>query len=143
MPEEIAYLDRSGLGLNEPFAYSCGRVCTGDAYLRISEMLLAAGIVPSVKGFHFLREAVKDGMENPLLLENMSRQMYLHLGLKFNTAAAAVEKAIRTAIETAWERGKLENINAFFYVKVFSASEKPTNREFVTLLADKFLLEYR
>ena len=63
------------------------------------------------------------------------------IGAKYNTTASKVERAIRHAIEVAWNRGRIENINNILGVRAYIGAEKPTNGEFIALVADKMLLE--
>ena len=96
---------------------------------RISNIFVSVGIPAHIRGYQFLREGIKLAVENPPIAE------------RFDTTPSKVERAIRHAIEVAWNRGKIENINSVFGVKVYNSSEKPTNGEFIALLADKMLLE--
>ena len=65
----------------------------------------------------------------------------LNIALKFDTSASKVERAIRHAIEVAWNRGKIENINDVFGLRVYDSNEKPTHGEFIALVADKMIIE--
>ena len=80
-------------------------------------------------------------VENPPIINSITKNLYPSIAEKYDTTASKVERAIRHAIEVAWNRGKIDNINSLFGVKVYSSGEKPTNGEFIALLADKMLLE--
>ena len=80
-------------------------------------------------------------VEDPDIINNITKKLYPSIGEKYQTTASKVERAIRHAIEVAWNRGKIENINSLFGVKVYSHNEKPTNGEFIALVADKMILE--
>ena len=80
-------------------------------------------------------------IDNPEVINSITKQLYPTIASKFETTASKVERAIRHAIEVAWNRGKIENINNVFGVKVYSSQEKPTNGEFIALVADKMILE--
>ena len=71
----------------------------------------------------------------------MTKELYPQIAEKFNTTASKVERAIRHGIEVAWNRQRIEAINAVFGVRVYIGSEKPTNSEFIALVADKLILE--
>jgi len=88
-----------------------------------------------------LREAIKLSMENPEIINSITKKLYPSIAEKFDTSASKVERAIRHAIEVAWNRGKIENINSVFGLTVYSNNEKPTNGEFIALVADKMLLD--
>jgi len=108
---------------------------------RLSTIFVSIGIPPHIKGYQFLRDGVKCVVNDPPIINSITRGLYPHIAEKYQTTPSKVERAIRHAIEVAWSRGKIDNINNLFGVKVYSANEKPTNGEFIALLADKMLLE--
>lgn len=77
----------------------------------------------------------------PDIINSITKKLYPSIAENFNTSASKVERAIRHAIEVAWNRGKIENINTIFGIKVYSSHDKPTNGEFIALLADKMIME--
>lgn len=108
---------------------------------KITNIFLTVGIPAHIKGYQFLREAIKMAIERPEIINSITKKLYPSIAEKFSTTASKVERAIRHAIEVAWNRGKIENINSIFGIKVYSQNEKPTNGEFIALVADKMLLE--
>ena len=108
---------------------------------KISNIFITVGIPAHIKGYQFLREAIKLAMENPDIINSITKKLYPSIADKFETSASKVERAIRHAIEVAWNRGKIENINSIFGLTVYSNNEKPTNGEFIALVADKMLLD--
>ncbi len=108
---------------------------------RITNIFITVGIPAHIKGYQFLREAIKMAVDNPEVINSITKQLYPSVAKRFSTSASKVERAIRHAIEVAWNRGKIENINSLFGVKVYNHNEKPTNGEFIALVADKMLLE--
>jgi len=108
---------------------------------KITNIFITVGIPAHIKGYHFLREAIKMAIENPEVINSITKQLYPSIAQRFSTSASKVERAIRHAIEVAWNRGKIENINSVFGIKVYSNNEKPTNGEFIALVADKMLIE--
>jgi len=88
-----------------------------------------------------LREAIKMAIRKPDIINSITKELYPSIADHFDTSASKVERAIRHAIEVAWNRGKIENINNVFGIRVYSNNEKPTNGEFIALVADKMLLE--
>ncbi len=108
---------------------------------RISEIFMTVGIPAHIKGYQFLREAIKMAIDSPEIINSITKKLYPEVATRFSTSASKVERAIRHAIEVAWNKGKIENINSLFGVKVYSSNEKPTNGEFIALVADKMLLE--
>lgn len=108
---------------------------------KISNIFITVGIPAHIKGYHFLREAIKMAIDTPDIINSITKKLYPAIAEKFETSASKVERAIRHAIEVAWNRGKIENINSIFGLKVYTSNEKPTNGEFIALVADKMLLE--
>lgn len=108
---------------------------------KITNIFITVGIPAHIKGYHFLREAIKMAIETPDIVNAITKKLYPSIAERFDTSASKVERAIRHAIEVAWNRGKIENINNIFGVKVYTNNEKPTNGEFIALLADKMLIE--
>lgn len=108
---------------------------------KISTVFITIGIPAHIKGYHFLREAIKMVIDNPDVINRITKELYPGIAKKYNTSASKVERAIRHAIEVAWTRGKIENINQIFGYNVYSRNDKPTNGEFIALIADKLLLE--
>ena len=80
-------------------------------------------------------------VEDPGIINSITKRLYPQIGERYQTSASKVERAIRHAIEVAWNRGKIENINNVFGIKIYAPNEKPTNGEFIALVADKLLLE--
>ncbi len=108
---------------------------------KITNIFITVGIPAHIKGYQFLREAIKMAIDNPEIINSITKRLYPEVAEKFDTSPSKVERAIRHAIEVAWNRGKIENINSLFGVRVYNHNEKPTNGEFIALVADKMLLE--
>lgn len=108
---------------------------------KISNIFISIGIPPHIKGYQYLREGIKMAIENPSIINSVTKELYPEIGKKFSTTASKVERAIRHAIEVAWNRGRVDAINAIFGVRVYIGSERPTNSEFIALVADKLILE--
>lgn len=108
---------------------------------KISEIFISIGIPPHIKGYSYLRESIKLTVENPYIINSVTKELYPTVAKKFVTSASKVERAIRHAIEVAWNRGRIEAINAIFGARVYLGTEKPTNSEFIALVADKLILE--
>ena len=108
---------------------------------KITNIFITVGIPAHIKGYQFLREAIKMAIRKPDIINSITKELYPSIADHFDTSASKVERAIRHAIEVAWNRGKIENINNVFGIRVYSNNEKPTNGEFIALVADKMLLE--
>ena len=108
---------------------------------KISGIFISIGIPPHIKGYGYLREGIKMAVEDPHVINNVTKGLYPVIGEKFQTTASKVERAIRHAIEVAWNRGRIDAVNAIFGARVYIGTEKPTNSEFIALVADKLILE--
>ena len=108
---------------------------------QISSIFLIVGIPAHIKGFHYLREAIRLVVEEPDMINRITKELYPRIAQHFDTSASKVERAIRHAIEVAWSRGKIENINQVFGYNIYSENDKPTNGDFIALIADKIILE--
>lgn len=108
---------------------------------KITDIFLLIGIPAHIKGYHFLREAIKMAVRNGDVMNRITKELYPGIARKFKTTASKVERAIRHAIDVAWNRGKVENINQLFGYMVYSENDKPTNGEFIALIADKLNMD--
>lgn len=108
---------------------------------KISNIFITVGIPAHIKGYQFLREAIKMAIDQPEIINSITKKLYPAIAEKFDTSSSKVERAIRHAIEVAWNRGKIENINSIFGLKVYTSNDKPTNGEFIALVADKMIIE--
>ena len=108
---------------------------------KLANIFISVGIPAHIKGYQFLREAIKMAIDSPEIINSITKKLYPSIADKFATSPSKVERAIRHAIEVAWNRGKIENINNIFGIKIYTANDKPTNGEFIALLADKMIME--
>ena len=108
---------------------------------KISNIFITIGIPPHIKGFSYLREGIKYAVEDPSIINKVTKELYPKIAKKFVTTASKVERAIRHAIEVAWNRGRTDAISSIFGARVYIGSERPTNSEFIALVADKLILE--
>lgn len=108
---------------------------------KISRIFIGIGIPPHIKGYGYLREGIKLAVSSPEMINSVTKKLYPSIGEKYQTSASKVERAIRHAIEVAWNRGRVESFNALFGVRAYGEHEKPTNSEFIALIADRLLLD--
>lgn len=100
-------------------------------------ILLAIGIPANIKGYPYLCEAVNLATQSRDIVNKITKELYPEIAKRFNTSSSKVERAIRHAIDVAWNRGKIKNMNEIFGIEIYSPNEKPTNGEFVALMADR------
>ncbi len=108
---------------------------------RIANLFLTVGIPAHIKGYQFLREAVRMVIENPDMINRITKELYPGIAHRFGTTSSKVERAIRHAIEVAWNRGRIEALDEAFGRNVCSLEDKPTNGEFIALVADRLCVE--
>ena len=112
-----------------------------STYDKIAEMLKKLGIAPDKNGFHYLRKAIYECYLNPKLLTSITKQIYPLVSQSFEKKESCIERSIRSAIETGWDRGNYEYSNELFSNCVDYYKTKPTNGEFIAILVDKLMLE--
>ena len=108
---------------------------------KITAVFLSVGIPAHIKGYHYLREAIRMVFYKPELISHITKELYPGIAKRFNTSPSKVERAIRHAIEVSWTRSKIENVNKLFGYNIYGKNEKPTNGEFIALVADKLIIE--
>ena len=109
----------------------------------ITNIIHEIGVPAHIKGYHYLRDAIIMVVEDIDLLSAVTKELYPAIAKANNTTPSRVERAIRHAIEVAWNRGRLETINALFGYTVQNDKGKPTNSEFIAIIADKLRIERR
>ncbi|EOE7215456.1 TPA: sporulation transcription factor Spo0A [Clostridioides difficile] len=114
----------------------------GNIETEITNIMHEIGVPAHIKGYLYLREAIKMVIDNVELLGAVTKELYPSIAKKFNTTPSRVERAIRHAIEVAWSRGKVDTINQLFGYTVHNTKGKPTNSEFIAMIADKLRLEH-
>ena len=110
---------------------------------RIMEIFLSIGISAHLQGYNYLKEAIKLVMSEPECINSVTKEMYPRIAKKCATTACRVERGIRHALETSFAKGKMIKLNRIFGLDILSDGEKPTNSEFVALLADIINLELK
>lgn len=114
-----------------------------DLEAEVTEMIHEVGVPAHIKGYQYLREAIMLSVQNREMLEYITKGLYPAIAEKYGTTPSRVERAIRHAIEVAWNRGRADTLEAVFGYTVSDGKGKPTNSEFIALIADKIRLMYR
>lgn len=109
----------------------------------ITKMLHELGIPAHIKGYQYLRDAISMVVRDREMMEEVTKILYPEIAKKNYTSSSRVERAIRHAIEVAWGRGSLEVIDELFGYTISTGKGKPTNSEFIALIADKICLDYK
>lgn len=109
----------------------------------VTDMIHEIGVPAHIKGYQYLREAIMMSVQDVEMLGSITKVLYPTIAGKFQTTPSRVERAIRHAIEVAWSRGKMETLDGLFGYTINTGKGKPTNSEFIALIADKIRLQYR
>ena len=109
----------------------------------VTQMLHEIGIPAHIKGYQYLRDAIIISVGDQEMLTSVTKILYPTIAKKHDTTPSRVERAIRHAIEVAWNRGEMDTINDLFGYTVSTGKGKPTNSEFIALIADKIRLDYK
>ena len=114
-----------------------------DMEIVVTDMIHQLGVPAHIKGYHYLRTAILYSIEDKTLLESVTKLLYPTVASIYDTTSSRVERAIRHAIEIAWDRGNVDTLNSFFGYTVDTSKGKPTNSEFIALITDKLRLRYK
>lgn len=114
-----------------------------DLELRVTEVIHQVGVPAHIKGYQYLREAIMMAIRDMESVGAITKIMYPGIAKKFHTTASRVERAIRHAIEVAWDRGDIETLQSYFGYTVSGVKGKPTNSEFISMIADRLRLQMR
>lgn len=109
----------------------------------VTEIIHQIGIPAHIKGYHYLRTAIILSVDDPEMINCITKLLYPTVARMYDTTPSRVERAIRHAIEIAWDRGDVDTLNGYFGYTIHTSRGKPTNSEFVALIADKLRLKYR
>ncbi|RYG74644.1 sporulation transcription factor Spo0A [Lentibacillus lipolyticus] len=114
-----------------------------DLEASITNIIHEIGVPAHIKGYMYLREAITMVYNDIELLGSITKVLYPDIAKKYNTTSSRVERAIRHAIEVAWSRGNIDSISALFGYTVNISKAKPTNSEFIAMVADRLRLEHK
>ncbi|MBS5652387.1 sporulation transcription factor Spo0A [uncultured Eubacterium sp.] len=109
----------------------------------VTAIIHDVGVPAHIKGYQYLREAIIMSVNDTEMLNSITKILYPTIAKKYQTTSSRVERAIRHAIEVAWNRGRMDTIDELFGYTINAEKGKPTNSEFIALIADKIRLEYK
>ena len=124
-------------------AESAARGLSYDLEKDVTDMIHEIGVPAHIKGYQYLREAIMMSVNEPDMLGSITKVLYPTIAKKYQTTPSRVERAIRHAIEVAWNRGRMETLDNLFGYTINTGKGKPTNSEFIALIADKIRLQYK
>jgi len=114
-----------------------------DLEAQVTAIIHDVGVPAHIKGYQYLREAILIAVNDMDVINAVTKVLYPEVAKRFGTTASRVERAIRHAIEVAWDRGDLETLQKYFGYTVSNAKGKPTNSEFIAMIADRLQLQMR
>ncbi|MEI3348988.1 sporulation transcription factor Spo0A [Dysosmobacter sp.] len=109
----------------------------------VTSVIHEIGVPAHIKGYQYLREAIMIAVDDMDVINAVTKVLYPEVAKRFSTTPSRVERAIRHAIEVAWDRGDLETLQKYFGYTVSNSKGKPTNSEFIAMIADRLVLEMR
>ncbi|MDR3645400.1 MAG: sporulation transcription factor Spo0A [Clostridia bacterium] len=114
-----------------------------DVELIVTKIFHQIGVPAHIKGYHYLREAIMLAIKDMDIINSVTKQLYPAVAKKYDTTSSRVERAIRHAIEVAWDRGDVDILNSYFGYTIHNSRGKPTNSEFIAMIADKMRLQLK
>ena len=114
-----------------------------DLETEVTEIIREIGIPAHIKGYQYIREGILMSVDDINMLNYITKLLYPTIAKKYKTTSSSVERAIRHAIEVAWSRGKIEVLEEMFGYTISAGKGKPTNSEFIALIADKVRLQHK
>ena len=116
-------------------------ISKNDLRIQVTEILHQIGVPAHIKGYHYLRDSILMAISEPEIINAVTKQLYPSVAKQYETTSSRVERAIRHAIEVAWDRGDVDVLNSYFGYTIHNTRGKPTNSEFIAMISDKLCLE--
>lgn len=114
-----------------------------DIEIKVTEILHEIGVPAHIKGYNYLRDSIIMSIEKPDIINAVTKQLYPSVAKKYETTSSRVERAIRHAIEVAWDRGDVDVLNSYFGYTIHTSRGKPTNSEFIAMISDRLRLQLK
>ena len=114
-----------------------------DMESQITKIIHQIGVPAHIKGYQYLRTAIMLTVKDSDIINSVTKILYPSVAKKYQTTTSRVERAIRHAIEVAWDRGDVDTLNSYFGYTIQNNRGKPTNSEFIAMIADNLRLQYK
>ncbi len=111
--------------------------------MQVTEIIHQIGVPAHIKGYQYLRDAILMAIEDEDIINAVTKRLYPSVAKKHDTTSSRVERAIRHAIEVAWDRGDVDVLNSYFGYTIHTGRGKPTNSEFIAMISDRFRLQLK
>ncbi len=116
---------------------------TPDIESQVTQIIHQIGVPAHIKGYQYLRTAILLTVQDSDIINSVTKVLYPSVAKKYSTTTSRVERAIRHAIEVAWDRGDVDTLNSYFGYTIQQGRGKPTNSEFIAMIADNLRLKYK
>ena len=130
-------------GMNNQAAAPSVPKSAPDLEVMVTEIILQIGVPAHIKGYQYLRQSIILAVNDPDIINSITKQLYPTVAKQNGTTSSRVERAIRHAIEVAWDRGDVDVLNSYFGYTIHNLRGKPTNSEFIAMIADKLRLRLK
>lgn len=114
-----------------------------DIEAQVTKIIHQIGVPAHIKGYQYLRSAILMAVQDNEVINSVTKVLYPTVAKKYSTTTSRVERAIRHAIEVAWDRGDIDTLNSYFGYTIQNSRGKPTNSEFIAMIADNLRLKYK
>ena len=114
-----------------------------DMEAQVTKIIHQIGVPAHIKGYQYLRTAILMAIDDTEVINSVTKVLYPSVAKKFGTTTSRVERAIRHAIEVAWDRGDVDTLNSYFGYTIQNSRGKPTNSEFIAMIADNLRLKHK
>lgn len=143
LAERMAELYGAGIHAVLPASQASSSYQQPSLEIQVTEILHQIGVPAHIKGYHYLRDSIIMAIENPDIINAVTKQLYPSVAKSYETTSSRVERAIRHAIEVAWDRGDVDILNSYFGYTIHNTRGKPTNSEFIAMISDKLRLQMK
>lgn len=143
LAERILQMHGRNNGVSTTFSKASDYSLEPDLEIMVTDIIHQIGVPAHIKGYHYLREAIMLVVKNTDIINSVTKQLYPSVAKKHDTTSSRVERAIRHAIEVAWDRGDVDVLNSYFGYTIHNGRGKPTNSEFIAMIADKLRLKLK
>ncbi len=126
-----------------PLVLNNNSVGDNELEIMVTEIMHQIGVPAHIKGYHYLRESIILSVKNSEIINSVTKLLYPTIAKSHATTASRVERAIRHAIEVAWDRGDIDVLNSYFGYTIQNQRGKPTNSEFIAMISDKLRLKLK
>ena len=142
-PFDAAAISRRIQSLCGDHAEAALRRTPSNLEMQVTEIIHQIGVPAHIKGYQYLRDAILMAIEDDSIINAVTKRLYPAVAKKHATTSSRVERAIRHAIEVAWDRGDVDTLTAYFGYTIHNERGKPTNSEFIAMISDKFRLQLK